>query len=82
MEEDAASARALYAGFKQHRGYTPLEFLRRVRLRRVRDDLLAAPHGATVKEIASRWGFNHLGRFSGQYARQFGEMPSDTLRRR
>ncbi len=37
------SARALHAGFKQHRGYTPLEFLRRIRLRRVRDDLLSAP---------------------------------------
>lgn len=75
------SMSAVYAGFKQHRGYTPLEFLKKVRLRHVRDDLLSATPGTTVKEVASRWGFNHLGRFSGEYARQFGELPSETLGR-
>lgn len=74
------SVSALYAGFKRHRSYTPIEFLKEVRLRHVRDDLLAGIPGTTVKEVATRWGFNHLGRFSGQYGRLFGELPSETLR--
>ena len=66
---------ALYAGFKRHRGCTPLQFLKGIRLDRVRDQLLTEPPGTTVKEIALRWGFSHLGRFSGDYARRFGETP-------
>lgn len=75
------SMSALYAGFKRHRGVPPLEFLKQIRLHRVRDALLTAPPGTTVSEIASRWGFNHLGRFSGDYGRQFGETPSETFAR-
>jgi AraC-like DNA-binding protein len=75
------SMSALYAGFKRYRGYTPLEFLKNTRLHRVREALLIAPPGATVKEIAKRWGFNHLGRFSRDYRHRFGEAPSETLAR-
>ena len=35
----------------------------------------------TVKEVATRWGFSHLGRFSRDYQRRFGEAPSETLSR-
>jgi AraC-like DNA-binding protein len=72
---------ALYAGFKRHRGYTPLEFLKNTRLLRVRTALLAATPGTTVREIARRWGFNHMGRFSRNYGLRFGEFPSKTLAR-
>jgi transcriptional regulator GlxA family with amidase domain len=75
------SVSALYAGYKKARGCSPLEFLKEIRLHRVRDDLLTATPGMTVKEVALRWGFNHLGRFSREYARRFGEMPLETLRR-
>ena len=76
------SASALYAAFRRHRGYTPSEFLKNVRLRRVRDELIrASSPAATVKQIASRWGFNHLGRFSKEYQLRYGESPSQTLRR-
>jgi AraC-like DNA-binding protein len=76
------SVRTLYTGFRKHRGYTPIEFLRLVRLRRVRAALLAAPPGSSVNQLALRWGFNHLGRFSALYRKHFGESPSETLRRR
>jgi AraC-like DNA-binding protein len=75
------SVSALYAGFKKSRGCAPLEFLKGIRMHRVRDDLLTATPEVTVKEVATRWGFNHLGRFSRQYAHRFGELPSETLRR-
>lgn len=74
------STSTLYTGFKRHRGCTPIEFLKNTRLQRVRDALLIATTGTTVKEIATRWGFNHLGRFSHDYGRRYGETPSETLR--
>ena len=36
----------------------------------------------SVTEIAMTWGFSHMGRFSVEYRRRFGEIPSDSLRRR
>jgi transcriptional regulator GlxA family with amidase domain len=58
-----------------------MEFLKRSRLRRTREQLLAASAGTTVREVALRWGFSHLGRFSADYQQTFGESPSQTLRR-
>jgi len=74
------SVSALYAGFKRHRAYTPMQFLKQARLRRAREQLLAAAEGTTVREVALRWGFSHLGRFSADYQRAFDESPSATLR--
>jgi len=77
------SARGLQAAFQRHVGVRPMQFLREVRLRGVRSDLLAAdPDATTVAEVAVSWGFHHLGRFSGYYADVHGEAPSETLRRR
>jgi transcriptional regulator GlxA family with amidase domain len=55
--------------------------VRRTRLERVRLDLLTAGPGDSVTDIAMRWGFFHLGRFSSIYASHFGELPSATRRR-
>lgn len=76
-----ASMRSLYAGFRRFRGVSPMEFLRAQRLKRVREELRAAPEGATVSEVAARWGFYQFGRFAAQYRQLFGETPSVTLRR-
>lgn len=76
----AVSERTLFAGFKRYRGVTPMQFLRTVRLERVRLDLLRARPGETVTDIASRWGFYQFGRFAGIYRQRFGESPSTTLR--
>jgi transcriptional regulator GlxA family with amidase domain len=42
------------------------------------------PHdqsGATsVTDVATRWGFFHLGRFAQAYGQLYGERPSQTLR--
>ncbi|MBI0375105.1 helix-turn-helix domain-containing protein [Streptomyces albiflaviniger] len=76
------STRSLYAGFKEHRGVSPMALVRRLRLERVRHELLTTTSGtATVTEIAFRWGFGHLGEFSAAYRQRFGETPSATLSR-
>ncbi len=75
------SVRALQQGFRQHVGSTPTEYLRDIRLDRVRSTLQAGdPSALTVTDVAYRWGFTHLGRFAGEYRRRFAESPSVTLR--
>jgi AraC-like DNA-binding protein len=76
------SLRSLQAGFRQWRATTPNVFLRRARLQLARDGLLRSNGKLNVTTIALRYGFSHLGRFSAYYWATFGEMPSETLRRR
>ncbi len=71
--------RALEYAFSSALEVSPAQYLRARRLNRVRRDLLArAPLNVTA--AALRHGFGHLGRFSGQYRRLFGELPSQTRR--
>jgi AraC-like DNA-binding protein len=75
------SARALQRAFERSDQPSPMMYLRRLRLHRVRAELAAnAPGSVTVTTIAGRWGFLHLGRFASQYRQLFGETPSETLR--
>ncbi|WP_182066342.1 helix-turn-helix domain-containing protein [Curtobacterium sp. ME12] len=74
------SLRALQEAFQRDLQTTPNAFIRRVRLERVRQELRAAdPTTTTVRQVASAWGFAHLGRFSQQYTAEFSEYPKDTL---
>lgn len=74
--------RGLQQAFSRHLDTTPTEYLRGIRLERVRDELrISSPDQVTVAEVARRWAFSHLGRFSGSYVQRFGEYPRDTLLR-
>lgn len=77
------SVRALQLAFRRHLDTTPMAYLRRVRLDRVHTELVAAdPAGSvTVTDVAARWGVLGRGRFSAQYRDEYGELPSETLRR-
>lgn len=72
------SARTLTDTFHEHLATSPMVRVRQVRLDRVHSELLEG--AGSVTEIACRWGFTHLGRFSGAYHERFGELPSRTLR--
>jgi len=77
------SERTLEYAFKDVMGLTPMTYLIRLRLHRVRQALLAATQGSTtVSAVALDWGFWHFGDFSRAYKECFGELPSDTLRRK
>jgi AraC-like DNA-binding protein len=69
------SARSLFRTFKQNRGCSPHEFIRRIRLERARDMLLDDGN-ETITEIALACGFGNPGRFSKEFADAFGERPS------
>jgi AraC-like DNA-binding protein len=75
------SARALFDGFRRFRDTSPLAYLRKVRLERVRQQLLEAKQDETVSTVATQWGFYQLGRFAALYRATYGEAPSETLRR-
>lgn len=76
------SARTLQNQFLRHLDRTPIRYIRDVRLRGVRDDLLhPSSQDVTVTDVATSWGFYNLGRFSSLYRETYGESPSDTLRR-
>lgn len=74
------SVRSLFLGFRRYRGVSPMRLLRELRLRRVREELLRAPPGTRVTEVALRWGLTHLGRFAHEYELAYGETPIQTLR--
>ena len=77
----AVSERTLEYAFKEVMGLTPMTYLLRLRLHRVRQALQAATQGSTtVSAEALNWGFWHFGEFSRAYKECFGELPSDTLR--
>jgi AraC-like DNA-binding protein len=73
--------RTLYHGFQIHRGTSPLSWMKAQRLKAARATLLNARPENTVTEVAARYYASNLGRFSQQYHREFGEYPSETLRR-
>jgi AraC-like DNA-binding protein len=75
------SLSSIYRAFRKHRGYSPMTFLKRVRLAHLRKRLLEGSPNVTVTKLALDLGFVHLGRLSQAYNRQFGESPSDTLRK-
>ena len=73
--------RSLARGVQAEFGCSVYALLRRLRLHRARQRLLAADplSPTTVTSIAVSLGFFDLGRFSSAYRREFGEYPSMTL---
>nr|WP_240975856.1 anthranilate 1,2-dioxygenase regulatory protein AndR [Paraburkholderia aromaticivorans] len=74
--------RTLRDGFQQFRGISPTQYLRQIRLDRAYQILREATTGVHVSDVAMDCGFFHLGRFSIEYKKRFGESPSETLARR
>lgn len=77
------SERSLYALFERNVATTPKHYIRERKLERIHAALRNPASGVrNVTEIALDYGFTHLGRFSECYRQKFGELPSETLRKR
>ncbi|MBU3749121.1 MAG: AraC family transcriptional regulator [Mycobacterium sp.] len=77
----SVSPRAVQYMFRRHRGCTPMQYLRSVRLRHAHLDLaMADPAETTVAVVAAKWGFGHAGRFASYYRSTYDRSPNHTLR--
>jgi len=76
------SERTLEYAFRERFGQSPKTFTLTHRLNNVRKMLrYADPDVDRIYEIAGHHGFLHMGQFTSDYKRLFGELPSETLRR-
>ena len=75
------SARSLFRQFSKTRGYSPADFVKRVRLDRARHMLEQGDSESSVIQIALKCGFQNAGHFARDYRVMFGELPSVTLLR-
>src|SRR5262249_11458489 len=76
------SVRSVQQGFREELGISPMTYVRDRRLEPVHHELADAipSDRVTVTDIATRWGFNHLGSFAVEYRKRWGKSPSETLR--
>lgn len=75
------SVECLRRAIRDCTGMASSDWLQVMRLEGARRQLLTRhASGATVTEIAMRWGFFHLGRFSQYYRHLYGELPSRTVK--
>lgn len=76
------SVRTLQYQFKKRYNCTPIEWIRKERLKLVYLELLAPENkSTTIFCIALRCGFNHAGEFSKQFGLQYGASPSEVRSR-
>lgn len=76
------SRRSLYRAFHDCLGVGPYEYFTLLRLQQVRGMMRqAGSRRGAITDAALMLGFEHLGRFSRLYSRQYGELPRDSLRR-
>ncbi|WP_286221544.1 AraC family transcriptional regulator [Marinobacter apostichopi] len=73
------SVRSIYNAFSKSFSITPKCYVKQRKLQQLRADLLTG-RCRNVTEVALDYGFSHLGRFSSDYRKMFGELPSETLR--
>jgi AraC family ethanolamine operon transcriptional activator len=78
------SQRWLEQSFKTRFGVTPKAYVKYLRLARLRRDLQQPPRGdcQKVNQLAGAYGFWHMGQLAADYRKIYGELPSDTLKRR
>jgi AraC-like DNA-binding protein len=81
VAEAGVSARSIFRAFDRSRGYSPMVFVKSIRLRRAREALMSGDPGVTVTAAAFQCNFASPGHFARDYREAFGELPSETMSR-
>lgn len=76
-----ASWSTLERAFLDEFGVVPKAYMKARRLAAVQSELIKQGPGATVRDVAGKWGFWHMSSFAADYKKHFGELPSETLGR-
>jgi AraC-like DNA-binding protein len=74
-------SRLLQKAFSHHCGCSPMRFLTKARLQRIRQELERSTHDTKIVDVMMHYGFTQGGKFAKEYQQLFGEKPSDTLKR-
>lgn len=80
-EFTGAGRRALFYAFDELIGLSPIAYLKAARLQEARKRIMASDQRHCVQLVARNLNFAHLGQFSIDYAKHFGESPSQTCKR-
>jgi AraC family transcriptional regulator, ethanolamine operon transcriptional activator len=73
-------SRSLINAFEAVTGLSPMDYLKRLRLNGVHRALSRPAKPRTrIIDVATAWGFWHMGHFTTDYRTMFGEAPSQTL---
>jgi AraC-like DNA-binding protein len=80
-EVTGVSSRSLYNAFQRYYSTSPSAWFKHQKLVAVKAALEKAAEAFSVKDIALQWGFKHMGNFSKDYSKAFGELPSETLKK-
>jgi AraC-like DNA-binding protein len=76
------SPRLLQKAFAQECDCSPMRFVTRMRLERIRQELVRASDTTTrIIDVMMSYGITQGGKFAKDYQQLFGEKPSDTLKR-
>ena len=76
------SMRQLQAEFSKHFAMGPMSWIKKMRLQQVRNQLQHCSNNKnTITNIAAHWGFTNPSNFANLYRKEFGELPSDTVKR-
>lgn len=81
VAEAGVSARSIFRAFDRSRGYSPMAFVKAIRLRQARKALMSGDPGVTVTATAFKCNFASPGHFARDYRDAFGELPSETVAR-
>jgi AraC-like DNA-binding protein len=82
VDELQVSKRTIQHGFKHYLGFTPKEYQQHIRLNGIRDTILTMNDpDISLSEVAAKYNYFHMGHFSTEYRKFFGETPSQTLQR-
>ena len=76
-----ASWSTLQRAFREEFDVGPKTYMKSRRLAAVQAELVKCGPDTVIRDVANRWGFWHMGSFAADYRKQFGELPSETLRR-
>jgi AraC-like DNA-binding protein len=79
--EAGVSARSIFRAFDRSRGYSPMAFVKAIRLRQARAALMSGDPRVSVTATAFKCNFASPGHFARDYRDAFGELPSETISR-
>jgi AraC-like DNA-binding protein len=74
------SVRTLQYGFRRFHNIAPSAYLREIRLEAVQMELSSPLNALSIRDVALKWGFAHMGHFAARYRSAYGEAPSETAR--